>query len=66
MMRGNLSRWVTILMMGGLLYGSGIGGCTDSIRDLSNDLDAIADGLDGGGDDNSLGDFINDLEDLFD
>ena len=59
-------RWVRVLFGGALLFSSAEAGClSEALRDVSEDLDNLANDLDGN-DDDDLSDFVSELEDLFD
>ena len=62
-----LKAWLRWLLVGvGLVALSGAD-CVDQIRTVGQGLGDLADTIDGGEeDDNDLGDFFDDLEDLFD
>ncbi len=62
-MRTKLKRWGRLLLAGTCLFASGNACVGDAIRGLSEDLDDVADEVDG---EEDVNDVIDDLQDLFD
>ena len=63
-MRKQTSAWLRLLLGGALLFGSST--CiSDQLRDVSNDLDGLANDLSGNDENDDVSQFFYDLGDLF-